>query len=152
MKPSDVRYYQRALDRGELFISSQKKRWTIRYEGNYMHAYTAIYYVYHPDEPLLSKGECIHHIDFDNLNDHPDNLIRMKIKAHEAVHFQLVLDKVSPIVLAQIKRVWLRECGHIKAKQIWRELVKVIGYKLIGHLIHIYAPVWGEELRYDKAA
>jgi hypothetical protein len=41
--------------------------------------------LYYPNDPI-KKGECIHHIDGNSLNDDINNLKKMKITAHNVLH------------------------------------------------------------------
>ena len=57
----------------------------------------------------LEKGEVVHHIDYDSLNNHPDNLEVMSVEAHNALHQADMLGTQNPIFKIKADPVRFRQ-------------------------------------------
>jgi hypothetical protein len=80
--------YLKALVYGTVSVGNvtrNKLRRQIKYKGNTYNYARAVWWLNHPEEDLTMCDE-IHHIDFNSMNDEPDNLTKLTIPEHRQVH------------------------------------------------------------------
>ena len=75
--------YLRALVYG--YITIKKHKHVIRYNKMDFSLARAIWWLNHPEEDLAANEE-IHHMDWNNLNDEPENLIKVPTLEHRRIH------------------------------------------------------------------
>jgi hypothetical protein len=132
--------YQMVMDTGYIFQGRNKRNRVVLEKYGYYSVSRLVYCLFHPNEPPLDPKEEIHHDDFCSWNDHPDNLIRVSKQKHKAIHMQRQQATISPIIINQIRRLWLAEVRGYKI--IWYELAKVVGYKMIKTIIKHNKEKW----------
>ena len=75
--------YLRALTYGHITIKKHKH--VIRYNKVDYSLARAVWWLHHPEEDLAANEE-IHHMDWNNLNDEPENLIKVPTLEHRRIH------------------------------------------------------------------
>jgi hypothetical protein len=144
MDADKLRLYQEAMDNGYIELSTKKKRYRVFYDYQCYTVSHLIYFLFHPDEEPLGKDEEIHHRDHCAQNDHPDNLQRVTKQWHRLHHMREQQDSVSPVVINQIRRLWIT--GITQNKVIWRAIAKVIGYKMVGSVVQAHQKKWARQM------
>jgi hypothetical protein len=75
--------YLKALTYG--YIRIKKDKHVIRYNKVDYSLARAVWWLHHPEEDLAANEE-IHHMDWNNLNDEPENLIKVPTLEHRRIH------------------------------------------------------------------
>jgi hypothetical protein len=78
------RFYEEAICSGK--IKRYKKRKVVIWKGLAFPLARVIWILTHPKEKIYPEDE-VHHLDGDRTNDHWENLIRVKPKQHEMLHW-----------------------------------------------------------------
>ena len=70
------------------FLENGSPRRFIRVEGNKMIPYSVWVWKKNHSWEYVPRGDEIHHKDFDCLNDHPSNLVKLSHEEHKALHIR----------------------------------------------------------------
>ena len=86
------------LQRGKITVNRHKKYWRIFNRGvSEKSEHTIIAKFFHNNDEPIPEDSIIHHIDFDSMNNSPENLKILKIKDHDQLHGELMRGKQNPI-------------------------------------------------------